>query len=85
MSNSGFRSIVRRLRLRHVHDTPAHTPDEDHAAGALPLDHVFCDFHSAEIRSVDIHAPELLHAAVWVVLRFEVLGEAGGGYEDVYV
>lgn len=85
MSNSGFRSIIWRLRLRDVHDTPTHAPDEDHATRALSLDHVLRNLHSAEVRSVDVHAPELLHAVVRVVLRFEVLGEAGGGYEDVYV
>lgn len=43
-----------------------------------------CYRRSEEISSVYVYGPEGAHAVWWVGGGWEVLGEAGGGYEGVY-
>lgn len=83
MSDRRFSRIIRRLRLRHIHNRPAHTADEDHTARALTLEEVARDARGEEVRAVDVDAPELLHPVVGVRDGVEVLGEAGRGDEVV--
>ena len=75
--------VVRSLRLRDVDNGTAHGPDHDNAAGCIALHQVLGNTNSKEPGAVNVDAPQLLHAVVWVFDGWEVLGEAGGCDEVV--
>jgi hypothetical protein len=84
MAHGRLRSIVWRLRLRHVDNGAGHATDEDDAARGLALHEVLCDARGEEVGTVDVDAPQLLHPVVGVVYGIVVFGEAGRGDEGVY-
>lgn len=81
----GRKGRVSYLSLWNINDTATHTPNEHHASRTLSLNHVLRNFGRAQVRSVDIDSPELLHAVVRVFFGFENLREARRRDEDVDV
>lgn len=83
LPNRRLSRIIRRLRLRHIHHRPRHTPNHHDTSGALALDEVTGHARGEVVGAVDVDGPALLDAFGWVVDGVEVLGEAGGGDEVV--
>lgn len=83
MSHRRFRSIVRRLRLRHIDNRTRHAPDKDNAPRRLTIHKVLSDASSEEVSAVDVDTPELLHPIVGIVYGVVVFGESGGCDEHV--
>jgi hypothetical protein len=75
----GFGGVVGSLRLWDVDNGTAHGADHDNAAIGLALHQVLCDTNGEQPGAVDVDTPQLLHAVVWVVDSWVVLGEAGRG------
>ena len=77
MPNGSFGRVVGRLRLRHVDNGAGHGADHDHGAFGLALHEMSGYFAGEKVSTVNIDAPQLLHAVWWVCYRIKVLGEAG--------
>ena len=77
-------SVIRRLRLWHIHDSAGHGTYQDHTALGLAVDQMPCDFAGEEVCSIHINAPQFSQAIRWVCDCVEIFGEAGGGYQVVY-
>jgi hypothetical protein len=81
--HSRLRRIVRRLRLRHIDNRARHATNADNATRGTTTHQVLGSLDTEEVCSVDVDAPELLHALVGVGDGFVVFAEAGGGDEAV--
>lgn len=80
---SSLGSVVRGLRLRHVHDCAGHGSDHDDASWRLALHQMPRDTSREQVRPVDIDTPEFLDSVIWIFYGVEVLGEAGRGNQVV--
>lgn len=83
VSDCSLRGVVRSLWLGDVDNGTTHGADHDNAARCVALHQVLGNTNSKEPCAVNIDAPQLLHAVVWVFDGWEVLGEAGGCDEVV--
>lgn len=83
MSHSGLRGIIWCLGLWNVHNAAAHAANAYDATGRVSAHEVLGGFHGKAVCSIDVHAPKLLHAIVWVANRIVVLCKAGRGDESV--
>ena len=83
MTHSSLGRVVRRLRLRHVDNSTGHATNADNATRCTTTHQVLSSLNTEEICSVDVDAPELLHALIGVGDSFVVLAEAGRGDKAV--
>ena len=77
MPDGSLGRVVGRLRLRHIDNGAGHGADHDHGALGLALHEMSGHFAGEKVGTVNIDAPELLHAVWRVCYGIEVLGEAG--------
>ena len=75
MSHGCLCSIVRCLRLRHIHNGARHRANHNHTALRLALHQMPSDLASKEVGPVNVHAPELPQPIWWVCDSVKVLGE----------
>jgi len=83
MTDRSLGRVVWSLWLRHVDNGTRHTANHDHAALGLPLHEMLGHADGEKVGAVNIDAPQLLDAVVWVADCVKVLGEASRSDEVI--